>query len=388
MKVLLISPNGLQELSGGGLYLRSIAQALCAAAPVSEVVIMSKNVGESRAFAAPPHCTTLYLHKDARRDIAARVLLSPTYLATHRATILQQAACADLILLHNSRCGPLLRYLRRKLPGKRFGIISDNVEAALKRGHESANMLQHVTNALETWIIGRAEAMCREADFVTYITEADRQLFQETYGTVSASMVLPITLPRGARGPAARAWTRGAPATVLFTGHFGFAPNRKALEDFATAAHLFAGRNAGVEVRFVAAGAQAATAGSLYRQIEVVDSPSTAEMAALFAATTVYLAPVCWGSGMKTKVAEALSYGLPVVCMPNAAVGYEATLANPRFNAAVSVVNTPQEMASTLHELLQDPNLLIPHQAACEAFDALYSLESQTKRLETLLSAP
>ncbi|MNL36715.1 hypothetical protein D3C87_1588160 [compost metagenome] len=110
-------------------------------------------------------------------------------------------------------------------------------------------------------------------------------------------------------------------------------------------------------------------------------------MAATFARATLYAAPVSWGSGMKTKVAEALSFGIPVVCLPNAAVGYEAALSDERYREAIFVVETEQEMAEALHRILQTQDLASLRDIALSAFDALYSQASQTRRLELLLFA-
>lgn len=385
MKVLLISPNGLQELSGGGLYLRSLAQALCGVRGVSQVTVVSKDMGDGEIFDFPSHCQRVYLEKNKTRDVVARLRLYPTYLITHRPLLMRHARTADVVLFHNSRCGGLMAEMRRKMPGKTYGILSDNVEAELKRQHREGNVLRQVSNAIDTWLIRRAEAPSRFADFVTFITEADRALFDRQYGTPGRTGILPISLPPGESGEAGAGGASSIPK-ILFTAHFGFEPNQSALRDFAEVARLFF-RISDVRADFVVAGARAAEMAAGYPGLTVVDGPSPAAMAQTFAGATVYLAPVSWGSGMKTKVAEALSFGLPVICMPNAAVGYDAALSDTEFCRAICVVENASEMASTLHRILQTRDLSPLRHAATAAFNALYSHASQTRRLELLLPA-
>jgi len=384
VKVLLVSPNGLQELSGGGLYLRSIAQSLCNSPEITELTVISKDVGRRDAFEVSSKCRALYLRKSAWRDVLARVVLCPTFLRTYRSAITAQARSADVIMFHNSRCGGLMRHARRKVPGKTYAILSDNVEAELKRQHRETNMLRKVTNDLETWIIRRNEALASAADLMTFITEADRTLFSECYGAPRRDGILPIALPRGNAIAGGEGSQQGRPARVLFTAHFGFAPNKKALENFAEVARKFRLLSP-LPVEFVAAGAKAAEAAAGYPEIHAIDSPSPDLMAATLASASVYLAPVDWGSGMKTKVAEAMSYGLPVICMPNAAVGYEAVLSDPGFQGTVHVVDSISRMAEVLHNFLQSPDLRPGREKVLGAFDTLYSYASQTRRLENLL---
>ena len=382
MKIILISPNGLQELSGGGLYLRSLAEALCDVPGVSHLTVCSKDMGNGEPFSLPEKCHRVYLEKNRRRDIAARLRLYPTYLVNHMPLLVEQARHADVVLFHNSRCGGLMARMHRKMPNKTFGILSDNVEVELKRQHNEGNMLRRVSNAIDTWLIRRAEAPSHAADFMTFITEADRKLFGEHYATPDRSAILPISLRRGV--PSSAPQSPHATVRILFTAHFGFEPNQAALGHFAEVARLFRKRS-DRPVEFIVAGARAAQAAASYSGLTIVDSPSPERMTATFGGATLYLAPVSWGSGMKTKVAEALSFGLPVICMPNAAVGYEGALADTRFRPAITVVENAAEMASTLHTILQTPDLLPLRNAAFAAFDALYSQASQTRRLELLL---
>jgi len=385
VKILLISPNGLQELSGGGLYLRSLAQALCAVQGVSRLTVISKEMGRGEAFDFPANCERIYLKKDKTRDVAARVRLYPTYLITHRETLVRHARLADVVLFHNSRCGGLMADMRRQMPDKTFGILSDNVEAELKRQHRDGNVLRQVSNALDTWLIRRAEAPCRTADFMTFITDADRKSFDKQYGIPTHTGILPISLNLGKPDAQAANVSKTVPK-ILFTAHFGFEPNQTALRDFADVARLF-GEQSEVQTEFIIAGARAAEMAAPYPQLSVIDSPSPTQMSAVFASATVYLAPVSWGSGMKTKVAEALSFGLPVICMPNAAVGYETALADTQYQQAICVVDSAQQMADALHRILQSGDLSPLRNAATAAFNALYSQASQTKRFEVLLLA-
>src|SRR5690606_33287504 len=102
----------------------------------------------------------------------------------------------------------------------------------------------------------------------------------------------------------------------------------------------------------------------------------------------VYLAPVAWGSGMKTKVAEALSYGLPVICMANAAEGYEDVLSSDRYRCVIEVVNDIGQMVQGLAALFADPDeLLRRRQLALEAFHLYLSPDSQARRMQSLLAA-
>ena len=97
MKVLLISPNGLQELSGGGLYLRSLAQALCGVRGVSQVTVVSKDMGDGEIFDFPSHCQRVYLEKNKTRDVVARLRLYPTYLMTSNCNFSAEQVKVDRI---------------------------------------------------------------------------------------------------------------------------------------------------------------------------------------------------------------------------------------------------------------------------------------------------
>lgn len=56
--------------------------------------------------------------------------------------------------------------------------------------------------------------------------------------------------------------------------------------------------------------------------IEIVKNPTKEEMEKFLRESLMYISPVFRGSGMKTKVAEALFYGLPILASKHSAIGY------------------------------------------------------------------
>src|SRR5690606_30150806 len=226
-------------------------------------------------------------------------------------------------------------------------------------------------DALPIWAIDSAEIYaaekrCLQADFISFITRKDRDVYIARYGQPAENEILPITVEAGISATELR------PAQhprVIFTGHFGFAPNVSALQTFAQAAEQFRLSAAGHGVSFAAAGAGLSKCSIPGEYFERLESPSSAQMQAFFRSASVYLAPVAWGSGMKTKVAEALSYGLPVICMANAAEGYEDVLSSDRYRCVIEVVNDIGQMVKGLAALFADPDeLLRRRQLALEAF--------------------
>ncbi len=188
---------------GGGLYLRSLAGAVMRrtrrdrGSPSS-----ARTWGPEMAFVPPAHCRTVYLRKNKVRDILARTRLYPTYLITYLSRLVRHAREADIVLFHNSRCGLLMDIIRRRVPGKTYAILSDNVEGELQRQHIGGNVLRQVSQAVGFVAHSPlAEGACRSADFMTFITEADRTLFANHFGHPARTGVLPISLLQATRRP-------------------------------------------------------------------------------------------------------------------------------------------------------------------------------------------
>jgi glycosyltransferase involved in cell wall biosynthesis len=57
-----------------------------------------------------------------------------------------------------------------------------------------------------------------------------------------------------------------------------------------------------------------------YHNIDLIDSPK--DIGPYFQNASIYVAPIFNGAGMKVKVAEAMSYGLPIVGTSHAFIGY------------------------------------------------------------------
>ncbi|SAI51778.1 sugar transferase%2C PEP-CTERM/EpsH1 system associated [Bordetella ansorpii] len=384
MQVTVISPNGLQELSGGGLYLRSLVQGLAEAAPVRAVRVLSKRMTGASAGYRHPQIQQIEFAKNRLLDVAARVLLRPTFLGLYHRAIARHCADADVVFLHNTRCGGIMRMLRARYPDKKFVMVSDNVEADLHDQRSAGKSgLRRLLAGIESHAVRGAEACCRSADALTFITRTDAELYARMFGPVTRQAVLPITVKAPDAGVQAAAPTR---PTVLFTGHFGFPPNVDSLRIFVRVAQAVnQGRAEHERIAFVAAGANL---GKLALDdapgLTCHDSPSVAQMDLLFRSATAYLAPVKWGSGMKTKVAEALSYSLAVVALPNAGVGYEALQEDATLSRALDVVGDEADLPTrTLACLQHAPS--DSRAIAWQAYSQFYSTASQARRLEAIL---
>ena len=109
--------------------------------------------------------------------------------------------------------------------------------------------------------------------------------------------------------------------TILLTGSLWFGPNYEGVNWFLQ--KVYPGLD--FKKHIVIAGARPndrllETVSGL-SDCEIVDSP--ASMDPYFKAADFYVAPVFDGAGMKVKVAEAMSYGLPVAGTGHAFIGYD-----------------------------------------------------------------
>jgi glycosyltransferase involved in cell wall biosynthesis len=117
---------------------------------------------------------------------------------------------------------------------------------------------------------------------------------------------------------------------------------------------------------------------SKYRDIELIANPE--DMEPLLRTASVAIVPDVSGTGMKLRVAEALSLGIPVVGTKGGLRGYSCV---DRYGIAVdSIAN----MAEPLVMMLSNDHLLKELSAnALEVWSELYSYDSFSNRLHELL---
>lgn len=82
-----------------------------------------------------------------------------------------------------------------------------------------------------------------------------------------------------------------------------------------------------------------------YKRITLYENVD--DMNILFSKASIYIAPIFWGAGVKVKICEALSYGLPIILTHHANIGYE--LIN---NEEAIITDSAKEMRELIIELL------------------------------------
>jgi GT2 family glycosyltransferase len=137
------------------------------------------------------------------------------------------------------------------------------------------------------------------------------------------------------------------PMTMLFLGSFRHVPNQIALDWFATEVlpHILA---ACPEARLLVAGSDPPDRHSYPAAVEMLGFVDNIQP--LFSECAVFICPIRSGSGVRVKLLEAFSSGIPVVSTFVGAEGFAQT------NGEVcSLSDVPTEFAAHVVELLKDP---------------------------------
>lgn len=212
------------------------------------------------------------------------------------------------------------RYLlqRYRLAEPRSPIITDSVDIHFAR-EESGDMLLHGKVTPETaHRKGLELAVYRESQTVVTITPEDDVLLKKAVPGIS-TLIIPNIIPIRQRGQAPR------PPSLVFVGGFGHPPNIDGILWFVRECWgtvkaavpettlTIVGNKPPPEVQELGTLPGIAVAGYV------------PDVAPCLDAAAVSIAPLRYGGGMKGKVTEALSFGLPVVTTGFGAQGFGAT---------------------------------------------------------------
>lgn len=242
--------------------------------------------------------------------------------------------------------------------------ISKNFRTAASRVHVYANE----TRVLEC------------ADAVICLTEHDRDRFLDLYSDKipnlkSKMFINPVCL-REDSGRISDKSVFGDPPVLLITGSLWYGANANGVVWFINEVWPRVAGN----FRLIVAGANPSDsvlkACNTDQRIELVASPK--DMAPYFNRADIFVAPVFDGAGMKVKVAEALSYGLPVVATSHALLGYVQGV------NCLRQCDNPEQMAEQIESITQS-DFAVLRDEALDVFHKNYSMESSRERVRQVL---
>ena len=117
-----------------------------------------------------------------------------------------------------------------------------------------------------------------------------------------------------------------------------------------------------------------------FNSVFLTDSP--VDMKPLFEKANLYIAPIFDGAGMKVKIAEAMSYGLPVIGTDYAFVGYEIDNEKNAFLA-----NTPEEFLQRIafFRSIDSKKFVEYSEKAYQLYKNKYSMEASAIQWKTTI---
>lgn len=222
------------------------------------------------------------------------------------------------LFIDGSNLGALAQAVKLRLPAVEVISFFHNVEARFFLGAAIARKSLHSAAVLLANYVAERKAV-RHSDKLVCLSERDSALLRRVYGR-PATHVSPLAVRDTSPAVRDAADAAGKEPFALFVGG-AFYANRRGLEWYTD--HVAA--HAGIKVLVVGRGLDA------YRhrlevpgRVEVVGEVD--DLSFWYSRALFIIAPIFDGSGMKTKVAEALMYGKKVVGTPEAFTGYETSL--------------------------------------------------------------
>lgn len=252
-------------------------------------------------------------------------------------------------------------------------LIIDSVDLHYVRALRQGEIERDPQAAVKAEAIRRRElAVYRRAEVVLTVSEAEQETLCEVLSGIAVGVVPSVhAVDDSAPGPDLR---RGA----MFVGAYSFAPNRDAAVQICVevAPRL---RALGYTEPISLVGPYLDdTLALLAREAGVDPVGYVEDLVPLYARHRVFLSPVRFGSGVKTKVGEALGAGLPVVGTVRGTEGFPA-------DRSIACDDDPAALAAAVCALGDDARWSEASRAGQELIAAAYGPDRADRELGEVL---
>lgn len=278
-----------------------------------------------------------------------------------------------------------MREVRRAFPELPIVVDFHNVEGRLHRDVRLARVprpARLLGRLLFARGIREAEAADRDAmriaDAVWTCSERDADLVRAA-GQARSVHVVPNPIPDWCRSVEPETVERQG-RTVLFVGHLGYAPNRRAIDELAGSIMPDLRRrfpDAGLHVCGRAPRAKLARTLSEQGLRLTADPP---DLAPIYRDAAVAVMPLRQGGGTRIKVLEALAVGCPVVATAKAVEGLAIEDGRHFLRAETSA-----DFVAALARLFEEPAL--GQRLAAEGRDFVHRIHGEAARADAIRAA-
>lgn len=335
MRVLQVSPQSPSNKSGGEIGVLQTLDSLCKNEYCIDYVgpeIRDKVIKEKYNYC-------IELEQDSKKIRRLFYLLHGITNSRYKAwkNLLIDLSKYDVIVMDFTK----LDYVLSRIKDKPLVVKVHNVE------YDYSNNDYEKNKSLLKWIIAKLsykqeKVILRRANSILVLTENDKERIGELYGSELESKILlnPVSLSI----KKIEKKKKENPLKLLITGSLWYGENVNGVLWFLQ--NVFSKLNVNVEL--IVAGAKPnenlKTEVKKYKNVRLIDTPITMEP--YFRECDLFIAPIFCGAGMKVKVAEALSYGKPVLGTDHALLGYEISEKVNSFRA-----NTQLEFIEQIEEI-------------------------------------
>ena len=250
------------------------------------------------------------------------------------AAILSRAAVADALL-------PTIRKLDRNIK-----IIFDTVDVHFLRLEREYKLTGDEKYAEEAMLLKKQETQsARTSDQVWCVTSDDKNVLEREAPEASFEIIPTIHALHG------RGESFDDREGLLFIGNFNHRPNKDAVHFFIE--DVFPRVKERIpNVKFYLVGSNMPEEITKYHSEDVVVMGYVPDVAPLFGSCRVFVSPLRYGGGMKGKIGQAISYGLPVV---TTAIGAEGM--GLRHNHEALIADQPEDFINAVCQAYTDREL-------------------------------
>ena len=384
MNILYITDNNIMGHGGGCLGARKYYSAIKAYAAKKNASFRVISLGQNM-----PEAMNVDVVKNRKLDKSARLHGHSNFMyftwEKHKDKIM--AYHADVLFLGRTRLGFIAKELKKVQPEIKIITFVDNIEYdyvdsyfALKKGIKGK-----ILKTIEKYVVRNDEGdAVKYSDRLVYLTHRDVKRCKELYHyNDPCEYILPICLEH-----TRNLKIKTSKKTVAFIGSLGYGANVSAVEMLIKQVWLpnFAQND---DFQLIIAGGNPID--EIYRWTKLASNIRLVadfnEPEDFLPQNSLMVAPIPTGAGMKVKVAETLSMGLPIAGSDEALVGYEEAIKDDKLYG-IQRANAVEEYVHAIQTFAEmDDGMLL--QIKCQnvqLFQKYYTFKRAKKLVSELIS--